>query len=70
MNDLPSVSEQPNLPQNDSISGSSNALTVDLEFVQSSFDPIGRSGEEDRYLANVGLELQAIYRDSSEGSIG
>ena len=41
-----------------------NALTVDLKFVQFSFEPIGRSGEEDRYHANVGLQLQALYKDS------
>ena len=32
-----------------------NALTVDLKFVQFNFEPIGRSGEEDRYLANIGF---------------
>ncbi len=41
----------------------SNALTVDLNFIAFNFDPIGRSGEEDRYNVNVGLQLQAIYQD-------
>ena len=60
-----SVDEQPNPPTDGTIPTSSNTLTVDLQFVQSNFEPIGRSGEEDRFLANVALELQAIYRDST-----
>jgi len=41
-----------------------NEITIDLKFVQMNFEPVGRSGEEDRYHANVGLQLQAVYQDS------
>ncbi|GJL55890.1 MAG: hypothetical protein NPIRA02_30220 [Nitrospirales bacterium] len=58
-----SVSTQPT-PTADATPGASNEVTVDLTFVQMNFEPIGRSGEEDRYHANVELQLQAVYHDS------
>ncbi|GJL66258.1 MAG: hypothetical protein NPIRA05_12290 [Nitrospirales bacterium] len=45
-------------------SNSHNEIIIDLNFVQMNFEPVGRSGEEDRYHANVGLQLQAVYQDS------
>ncbi|MGB0909059.1 MAG: hypothetical protein ACPGYT_01755 [Nitrospirales bacterium] len=58
-----SVSTEPLTPS-DSPTIASHALTVDLKFIDFSFEPVGRSGEEDRYHTNVGLQLQAIYQDS------
>ncbi|MCA9472576.1 MAG: hypothetical protein MRJ96_02445 [Nitrospirales bacterium] len=42
----------------------SGTLTIDLKFIQASLEPVGRSGDEDRFRANVELQLQAVYEDS------
>ncbi len=64
-----SVATQPTDPASGISPSLSNDLTIDLRFVDASFEPIGRSGEEDRYHANVGLQLQAIYRDSQGNAL-
>jgi len=58
-----SVSTQPTL-STDSTPTSLNEITIDLNLVQMNFEPVDRSGDEDRYHANVGLQLQAVYQNS------
>lgn len=40
-------------------------LTIHLQLVQQSFQPADRTGEEDRYLAFVNLQMLAIFMDNT-----
>jgi len=41
-----------------------NSLTIRLTLINQSFVPMNRTGEEDRYLALVNLQLLAVYVDA------
>ncbi|MEC4675013.1 MAG: hypothetical protein VST68_12565 [Nitrospirota bacterium] len=41
-----------------------NSLTIRITLVNQSFVPINRTGEEDRYIAMVNLQLLAVYVDA------